>query len=459
MKRSCVKKLRAATRVVLLSAALPVAAVMGGVLGTAQHAAAAPATAGAPTPTDTLRTLVDSRQYEQAYSLGSTIQLEYEGSPTFDFYFGLSALETGHYQDAAFALERAAISRPDQARIRLELARAFFLTNDFAASRSAFQSVLDEDPPAEVRQNVQSYLARMDELERDKGSELSFFVETASGYDDNINSATGVGAINTPFGNFALTEDGQAQEDNFVSVSGGVNWKHALTPASAVDISLLPSYRANFDGSTFDIGVLRLETGYSRVSGSTQWRLGGRLQTVTVDQERFQDAYGLVGSLTQDFGDGWYGSATGTATTLRFDGDKARDTDQYLLALTLAKQFGSTSHSFTVYGASEPARNEDVGEHNGKVFYGGSYGLQWALSQTVVPFLGLSYQSGEYDADHPVFAITREDDQLAGRIGLQWLVMPKLLVRAEYRYTDVDSNLEVFKIERNEVEAGLRYSF
>ena len=76
-----------------------------------------------------------------------------------------------------------------------------------------------------------------------------------------------------------------------------------------------------------------------------------------------------------------------------------------------------------------------------------------------MPFLGLSFQSAEYDADHPVFAVTREDDQLAGRIGLQWLAMPKLLVRAEYRYTDVDSNLEVFKIERNEVEAGLRYSF
>ena len=451
MKRTCAENLRVLASTVLLSA--PV------LFGTATSGWAAPAPTGTPTPTDTLRTLVDSRQYEQAYSLGSTIQLEYEGSPSFDFYFGLSALESGHYQDAAFALERAAISRPDQSRIRLELARAFFLTNDFAAARAAFQSVLDDDPPAEVRQNVQSYLTRMDEVERDKGSEFSFFVETASGYDDNINSATGVGAINTPFGNFALTEDGQAQADNFVSLSGGVAWKHALTPSSAVDISLLPSYRANFDGSAFDIGVLRLETGYSRVSGATQWRLGGRVQAVTVDQERFQDAYGLVGSVTQDFGDGWYGSATGTATTLRFEGDKARDTDQYLLALTVAKQFGSTSHSLTAYGASEPARDDNVGEHNGKAFYGASYGLQWALSQTLVPFLGLSYQTAKYDADHPVFAVTREDDQLAGRIGLQWLALPKLLVRVEYRYTDVDSNLEVFKIERNEVEAGLRYSF
>jgi opacity protein-like surface antigen len=42
---------------------------------------------------------------------------------------------------------------------------------------------------------------------------------------------------------------------------------------------------------------------------------------------------------------------------------------------------------------------------------------------------------------------------------VQWLVMPRLVVRGEYRYTEVDSNLEVFKIDRNEVEAGFRYSF
>jgi tetratricopeptide (TPR) repeat protein len=423
----------------------------------ALQATAAPASA--PSPTETLRRLVESGQFEQAYSLGSTIQLEYEGLPNFDFYFGLSALETGHYQDAAFALERAAITRPDQSRIRLELARAFFLTNDFAAARTQFQSVLDESPPQAVRDNIQAYLTRMDELETAKADEWTFFVETASGYDDNVNSATGVGSIDTPFGNFSLTDDGQAQDDQYLTVSGAVAWKHKVSGTGSVDVSLLPSYRANLDASAFDIGVLRLESGYSQVDGNLQWRLGARAQVVTVDQERFQDGYGLVGSLTRDFGDGWYGSLTGTATTLRFDGDKARDTDQYILAVGIAKQSGALSHSLSVYGASEPAREDDIGEHNGKAFYGATYGLQWAASQTLVPFVAFSVQTAEYDADHPVFAVTREDDQFGGRIGVQWLVMPRLVVRGEYRYTEVDSNLEVFKIDRNEVEAGFRYSF
>ncbi len=436
----------------LVSAALVVLALAG-----ALQIAAAPA--GAPSPTETLRRLVESGQYEQAYSLGSTIQLEYEGTPNFDFYFGLSALETGHYQDAAFALERAAITRPDQSRIRLELARAFFLTNDFAAARTQFQSVLDESPPQAVRDNVAAYLSRMDELERAKGDEWSFFVETASGYDDNVNSATGVGSIDTPFGNFSLTDDGQAQDDQYLSVSGAAALKHKLSGGGALDLSLLPSYRANLDASAFDIGVLRLETGYSDINGKLQWRLGARAQVVTVDQERFQDAYGLVGSLTRDFGDGWYGSLTGTATTLRFDGDEARDTDQYILALGIVRQTGALSHTLSVYGATEPAREDDVGEHNGKEFFGATYGLQWAASPTLVPFVALSVQSAEYDADHPVFAVTREDDQFGGRVGVQWLVMPRLVVRGEYRYTEVDSNLEVFKIDRNEVEAGFRYSF
>ena len=37
--------------------------------------------------------------------------------------------------------------------------------------------------------------------------------------------------------------------------------------------------------------------------------------------------------------------------------------------------------------------------------------------------------------------------------------MQRLVVRAEYRYTNLDSNIKVFKYDRSELEAGLRYVF
>lgn len=141
-------------RVSVVSLGRIAAAMMFGMLAT--HA-----TAETTSSVDTLKNLVETKQYEQAYALGGASQLELEGTPSFDYYFGLAALESGHYYEATFALERAAIARPDQSRIRLELARAFFLANDFDAARAQFTSVLDENPPPEVKANINAYLKRM----------------------------------------------------------------------------------------------------------------------------------------------------------------------------------------------------------------------------------------------------------------------------------------------------------
>ena len=408
---------------------------------------------------DTLKNLVDARQFDQAYALGGTSQLELEGTASFDYYFGLAALESGHYYEATFALERAAIARPDQSRIRLELARAFFLANDFDASRAQFESVLSENPPAEVRNNINAYLKRMNDVERGAGQRLQLYVEAASGRDDNVNSATGAGAINTPFGTFNLSENGQAQKDQYLSVGAGVALTHPFSKTANGDVSVTTSFRANKDQQSFNLGTLRVESGYGQNHDHDRWRLGARVQVVTLDKDRFQNAYGVIGNWSHDLGGGWATSLTGGATTLRFKGDSVRDTDQYLGAVTLSKRFGGFTHSLTAYGADEEARDDKLGAHNTHVFYGGAYGVQWALTPEWLPFAALSLQKTRYDKLHPVFAIKRDDDQYAARLGVTWTLMQHLLVRTEYRYTNVDSNIRVFKFDRSEFEAGLRYAF
>ena len=408
---------------------------------------------------DTMKGMVDAKRFEQAYTLGSASQLELEGTATFDYYFGIAALESGHYYEATFALERAAIAHPEQSRIRLDLARAFFLANDFVAARAQFESVLAENPPPEVKANIRAYIARMDEAERGAGQQTRFFVEAASGHDDNINSATGAGAINTPFGTFNLSENGQAQKDSYLSLGAGAAITHPFSKVANGDVSITTSFRANHSEQSFNLGVLRLESGYGQNLERDRWRVGVRVQVVTLDKDRFQNAYGVIGNWSHDLGDGWTGSLTGGATTLRFKGDSVRDTDQYLGAGTLSRQFGRFGHSLTIFGADEEARDDKLGAHNTHVFYGVAYGVQWTLTPEWSPFLSFSGQKTRYDKPHPVFAIKRDDDQYAARLGVNWTLMQRLVVRAEYRYTNLDSNIKVFKYDRSELEAGLRYVF
>ena len=63
--------------------------------------------------------------------------------------------------EAIAALHTMLIDRPDLVRVRLELARAFFLKGEDSLARSHFERVLAGKPPAPVVANVQRFLAEI----------------------------------------------------------------------------------------------------------------------------------------------------------------------------------------------------------------------------------------------------------------------------------------------------------
>ena len=89
------------------------------------------------------------------------------------FLFGLAALEASRHPDVADDVRNALlgeavaafhamlVERPALVRVRLELARAFFLLGEDALAEHHFAHVLAGDPPAAVAANVRRFLAEM----------------------------------------------------------------------------------------------------------------------------------------------------------------------------------------------------------------------------------------------------------------------------------------------------------
>ena len=155
-------------------------------------------------PTETIKALYAQGQFKEAYELGRAAEFNWEGDPDFDFNYALAAIESGHYEDAIFALERVVFLRPDILRLRLELARAHFLNENFVAARAEFQRVLDRSPPPNVTENIGRFLEQMDAIQLSKRRQISGWGQLRGGYDTNVNSATEAEAITTPLGTFDL---------------------------------------------------------------------------------------------------------------------------------------------------------------------------------------------------------------------------------------------------------------
>src|SRR6185312_3681731 len=78
--------------------------------------------------------LLAEKKAAAAYALLETHELDLAGTPLYDYLLGLAALDSGHANDAAFALERVVSIQPDFAGARIELARAQFERGELALS-------------------------------------------------------------------------------------------------------------------------------------------------------------------------------------------------------------------------------------------------------------------------------------------------------------------------------------
>lgn len=408
--------------------------------------------------------LVKRGQYEEAYAFASANLDQYEGEPEFDFLLGLAAMDSGRPTEAVFALERIAYLYPDQQRVKLELARAFYMSNNLPAARQLFTEVLATDPTPNVQSNIRAFLTEIDAREANLRGNFTWYVNSGVGSDSNINSATELGVIPTPIGDVELSPNGQSIEDSYVDLGGGVTYTHPFSKTRALTASGTYTQHNNFSTSDFDLDVLAADISYAHVvQESMRFSYGARAQRVDLDNKNFQNSASLIASWQRSAGAGWSQALTGAYTQVRFDdGVNAnasfRDVNQVLLSGVLGKTDGNFFHSVSAYVGDESAvRN--LGKNNAQQFYGVAFSEQFQFRPAHIPYFRISLHRSENEAPDPIFNIEREDDTFSTSLGWVWRAHRNVNVTTDVTYTDNESNLDLYTYDRVKYQTALRYQF
>ncbi len=256
---------RAAATAVLLSLALP----------------ASGATAGAPSPTvdaapAEAEALSAGGRAEEAPAIprapprgGSRIETLFRTALAAMAAAGKPGLPEGRREallDRAVAALRAIlVARPDLARVRLELARAFFLKREDSLSRRHFERVLAGDPPPGVVRNVHRFLAAMRARRRWSGR-FGFAIAP----DTNINRASDSDFVHldTAFGRLPFRRDAgsRARSGTGLSTWGGGEYEHPLGRRLGL--------RAGADAARQEHGGRRFDRTWLRLRLGPRWRAG-----------------------------------------------------------------------------------------------------------------------------------------------------------------------------------------
>lgn len=411
-----------------------------------------------------MRSLIDQGNFREAYLLAQEDLFENEGDPEFDFYYGLAALESGRPDEAVFAFERIAFAFPNQRRVKLELARAYYMSNNLAAAEDLFNEVLETNPEPNVTANINAFLEVIEERQSAVRSTLSWFVNSNVGSDSNINSATELGVISLPIGDVELNPNGQKIDDFFMDLGGGFIWSYPLDKNRSFGVSGTYNKHNNLDTSQFDLDTVSLEASYSRINGNQRISPSVRHQRVWLDQEGFQNSTSLLGSWQRSGGNGWSQALTGALTAVRYDDSPSRpdnhlrDVDQALLSGVLSKASGSLLHSVSLYYGDESSVHS-IGSNNAQQFYGIALSEQFQLSAAHLPYLRVSlHRSNNKDTDN-VFNVDREDNTFSATLGWIWRLGSRFNLNSDLTFTENDSNIELYEYDRLKYQAGFRYSF
>ncbi|NOQ32386.1 MAG: tetratricopeptide repeat protein [Helicobacteraceae bacterium] len=138
--------------------------------------------------------LFKAKRYKEAYTKFETLDEGLVDANRVDFYLGRSAYELGEYEDALAAYDRILFDKPDNLRVKLEIAQTMLRLKNYKSARKIFTNILEEKIPDKVRSKVKNLLARIDNATR-----KNFFGAMAFygiSYDSNIDNGTNPGEYN-----------------------------------------------------------------------------------------------------------------------------------------------------------------------------------------------------------------------------------------------------------------------
>ena len=171
------------------------------------------------------------------------------------FRQGMAHVQQGEFSQAIAVFRAILVHRPDLARVRLELARAFFLKGDDALALDHFERVLAGDLPPAVIANIRTYLARIRARRR-----WTAYVGAAIVPDTNAGAVSDADIIyihDLPF----RRDDFTGSESGFgLSVWGGGEYQQPLGDRFRLRAGADAAIR-QYGGSKFDSGIAVVHLG------------------------------------------------------------------------------------------------------------------------------------------------------------------------------------------------------
>ena len=402
--------------------------------------------------------LLNDNKPEQAYKILTQQEAYHMGEPDYDQLLAKIALQLGHAHEAIFAYERILINQPGNINARIGLAVAYFQINELETSREIFDSVLKMNMPANIRQNIDEYIHRIDEKIGARRHSLNGQLSLKQGWDSNINSATNESEIQLNIGTYRPEANNKETADTFTEL---VNWLHYNYNAninsrffSSLGYTNKDNNNKNFDTQTMDARV-----GYSHTTGFGKLSIPVSYQTTWLDEKQLRDVLSISTSLNRateaSFTD--YSIQYGE---IRYRYQPALNVDLMAasFAYGLSNKESGFNQQYAVFYGDETATN-DLYRFNARKYWGVQMQFPIQLSPVHIVTPKIVYQEAEYHQQHPFFKARRDDKFLFYELGWRWYLNRDWQLQSQASHSRSDSTVGLYTYTRTVISVGFSMSY
>lgn len=404
------------------------------------------------TETEAAALLVEAGQLEDAKRVLAHVLETNPNDNEVHFLRAMIAVAEKRYDDAIGDFRDILAAEPNRERVRLELARAFFLAADYENAERNFRFARAGDLSPEVKANIDQYLAAILRLKH-----WSYDVGLALAQDTNVNGATNVHRVDIYGLPFTLSDDARQKSGAGIAIDVGGEWSPLLSDNVKAKLGG-HVHRLEYGGSAFDDMTIStyagpqfllprwqidtLITGFRRWYGNMPYNqgIGGRAAA----------AFALLSDV--QLGSAFDVQAVSYRVIPGQDGtvvSGSLDATYTISPSSLVRLLGGVGF--------QSARLRALASGTRWIALDFYQDLPWGFSANIEP----AFSWTRYDAPIPAFGVTRDDHLWAARLDL-------LNRRIEYRgfaprlsfiYTSQSSTISLYRYSRLQVQLGLTRQF
>ena len=418
----------------------------------------------------TLQYLFNSQQRQAAYEYARQHLPSMEGNPYFDYLYGVAAIDTGHASEGVFALDRVLFAFPQDHVARLELARGYFILEEYSRARQEFETVLRADPPQSVRDTTQVFLDRIRLREARYKTTSRGYLELGLGSDSNVNSGATVDDLSFPLLGLvpSSTDDSVAQNDSFSRLVGAWQITHPFAPGWMINSSLTGELKSNQDYDQFDTSTATLQLGVTRLDRHSRYKATLVSQQYRLDANEYRSMAGANLEWRYALGQKTHITSMLQYAALDYPDFPVKNASLANLVLAwehvFAARLAPTLFTSLQFG-QETAENDQLSgalANTERDILGVRLGLVLSFSPKLALQTALGLQSSEYAAPQTFDLFNdaiREDDYSSADINLLWLINKKWRLDTRLSHAENTSNVQIYKYDRTMFSLNLNYAF